>query len=54
MMVAGLEFILCGVNQDPGRGGINMAIGITNFVGSLTGTVVRHEANNNGWDAYAI
>ena len=54
MMMVGLNFVLLGVKKELGSGGINLAIGITNFVGSLTGTVVRHEANNNGWDAYAI
>ena len=29
MMVVGLDFVLRGVKQEPGRGGINMAIGIT-------------------------
>ena len=47
MMVIGLEFVLSGVKEDPGRGGINLAIGITNFIGLLTRTVVRYDANNN-------
>ena len=50
-MVVGLEFVLCGVNQDPGLGGINTAIGITNSVGRITRTVVGHDSSNNVWDA---
>ena len=53
-MVVVLEFVLSGVNQEPGRGGIETVIGITNFVGHITGTVVRHDANNNGGDAYVV
>ena len=53
-MAVGLDFFLRGVNQDPGCGGINLSIGITNFVGRLTVTVVRHDANNNGRDASAV
>ena len=48
--MVGLEFFLRGFKQDPGSGGINTAIGITNFVGRLTGTIVRHDANNSGRD----
>ena len=47
-MVVRLEFLLRGVNQEPGRGGINPAIGITNFLGRFTGNVVSNDANNNG------
>ena len=54
MKTVGLEFVLCGFRQEPGRGGINLDIGITNFVGCLTGTVVRNDVNINGWDASAI
>ena len=43
-----MEFILNGVNQNPDCGGINMAIGITDYVGYLTRTIVRNDANNNG------
>ena len=53
-MVVGLEFVLFGVNQDPGCGGINPAIGITNSVGRLPVTVIRNDANNNGRGASAI
>ena len=46
-MVVSLGFVLRGVNKEPGCGGINLVIGIINCVGCLTGTVVRHDANNN-------
>ena len=49
-----LELFLCGVKQEPGRGGRNRSICITNSVGCLTGTIVRHNANNNGRDASAF
>ena len=48
MMMVGSYFVLCGVKQEPGRGRINPAIGIKCFVGSLTKTVVMHDANING------
>ena len=51
MMLLGLEFVLCGFNQEPVHGGINPAIGITNSVGRLTRNVVRHDAIDNGRDA---
>ena len=54
MMVIGLDFFLNEAKQDPGRGVINMATGITNSVGRLTRTVVRHDANNNIRDVSAI
>ena len=54
MMAVGLDFFLRGVNQDPGCGGINLVRGITNFLGHLDGTIVRHDANNNGQDASAV
>ena len=54
MMVVALEFVLCGVNQEPGRGGINPAICITNFLGRITVTVGRYDSNNNDWGAYAV
>ena len=47
MMVAGLKFYLHGVNKGPVWGGINTPIEITNYVGCLVGTVVRHDANNH-------
>ena len=47
MMVIALDFFLCGVKKEPGCSGINPAIGISNFLGCLTGTVVGHDANNN-------
>ena len=50
MMVVVLEFVIFWINQEPGCGGINPAIGITNYVGRLSGTFIRHDANNNGWD----
>ena len=53
-MVVGLEFILHWFNQEPGYGGINLVVGITNYVGRLTRTVVSHDANNNGRDASAV
>ena len=46
-VVLGLELILIGVKQEPSRGEINTAIGITKFSGCLTITVVRYNANNN-------
>ena len=49
-----MEFVLCGVNQEPGCGGINPDIGITSSVGSLTGIVLMHDANNNGQDISAV
>ena len=49
-----MEFFLRRVKKDPGRGGINMAIVIKNPVVHLTRNVVRHDANNNGWDASSI
>ena len=54
MMVVGLELVLCGVKQEPSRGGINPSIGIANSVGHLTGTVVMHDSNNNGQDASTV
>ena len=54
IIVVGLEFLLSRFKQDPGRGGINMDIGITNCLGRLTVTVGRHDANNNFWDASAV
>ena len=54
MMMVGLKFVLLGVKKELGSGGINLAIGITNFVGRLNRTVVIHNANNNGRDASAI
>ena len=53
-MVVGLKFLLCWFKQEPSSGGINSAIGITNFVGCLTRTVVRHDAKNNGWYVSAV
>ena len=43
-----------GFMYNPGRGGINPAISITNFVGHISRTVGRHDANNNFWDASAV
>ena len=54
MMEVGLEFVLHGVDQEPDHGGINPAIGITNFVGCITGTFFMHDANNNDRDASAV
>ena len=54
MMVLVLEFFLHGVKHEPVRGGVNPAIGITNYVGCLTGTVLIHDSNNNGQDASAV
>ena len=54
MIVVGLELVLRGANQEPGCGGMNLAICIVNSVGHLTGTVVSHDANNDGWDASAV
>ena len=51
MMVIRLEFVLRGVNQEPGRGGKNPATGITNSIGRLTRNVVRNDAIYNGRDA---
>ena len=45
-MVVRLEFFLCGVEQDSGCGGINSAICITNHIGLISRTVVKHDANN--------
>ena len=47
MVELGLEFVLHGVNQEPERGGINPAIGITKSVVRLIRTVFRPDANNN-------
>ena len=54
VMVVVVELVLCGVNREPGRGGINKAIDITNYVGLLVGTVVIHDANNNGQDMASV
>ena len=54
MMMSVLEFALHEVKQEPGSGGINPAIGITNFVGCITGTFFMHDANNNDRDASAV
>ena len=54
MTVVVLEFVPRGSKQDPGRDRINMTIGITNFSGCLTRTVVRNDPNNNGPDVSAI
>ena len=54
MMVLGLEFVQPRVKQEPGRGGMNTAIGIMIFLGRLTGTFVSNDANNNGWDASSV
>ena len=35
MMVVGLEFVLHGFKQEPGRGGINSSIGITIVFGRI-------------------
>ena len=48
MIVAGLEFVLYGVKQEPGHSVIHLAIGITDSVGCLTITFSRHDENNNG------
>ena len=53
-MAAGLKFFLCGVKKDPGRGGINPDIGITNSIECLTGTFSSHDANNIGRDASIV
>ena len=53
-MLVGLEFVLCGVNQDSSRGRINTAISITNFLDRLYGTVVRHDVNNNVWGESSV
>ena len=53
-MVLGLEFVLPRVKQEPGRGVMNTAIYIMMFLGRLTGTFVRNDANNNGWDASSV
>ena len=47
MTVVGLLFILIGIKHEPVCDGINLAIGITNYVGRLIRTVVRHDDNNN-------
>ena len=47
-MVVGLEFVLRGIKHEPGHGGINPSIGITDSVRHYTVTIVRHDANNNG------
>ena len=49
-----MEFVLIGVKQEPGHGEINTDIGITNFIGCLTGNVVRRDANNNGRYSSAV
>ena len=54
MVVLGLEFVLHGVKQDPGHRGIYTYIGIMNYIGCLTETVVRNDANNNTWDESAV
>ena len=54
MKTVGLEFVLCGFRQEPGRGGINPDIGITDFLGHIIGTVFRNYSNNNGQDAFAV
>ena len=48
------EFIIFGVNQVPGYGGINPAICVTHSVGHLAGPVVRNYANNNVQDVSAV
>ena len=53
-MLIVVEFVLCGVKQEPSRGGTNPSIGIANSVGHLTGTVVMHDSNNNGQDASTV
>ena len=53
-MVLGLDLVISGVKQEPGRGVISTSIGITNSVGHLTETVVRHDANNNDRDASTV
>ena len=45
-MVLEFYYALCGLNQDPSRGGINPAISTTNYVGHISVTVVRHDENN--------
>lgn len=47
VLVAAVEFVLSGFNQEPGCGGINMAIGVTNSVGRLAITFSRY-FNDNG------
>ena len=53
-MVVGLEFVLSGINQEPGCGGTNMAIGLANYIGCLYGNVVRHDSNANSRDGTAV
>ena len=43
-----------GFMYNPGRGGINPAISITNFVGHISRTVGRHDADNNGQDSSSV
>ena len=54
MMVAGLDSVLRRVDQDPGHGGINLAICITTFVGRLNGSFVRNYSNNNAQDTSTV
>ena len=54
VLVAVVGFVVHGVNKEPNHGGINRAIGVTNSVGHLPGTVISHDANNIGQDASAF
>ena len=42
------EFVLHGVNQDPIFGIIKPTIGVMKYLGCLSRTVVRHDADNYG------
>ena len=53
-MVLVLEFVLRGSKQEISRSGINMAIGITNFVGRLNITVFRNYASTNFWCVFTV
>ena len=52
--VAVVDFVLCGVKQVPGRGGINPAISVKNYVGHLVRTFARHDVNHNGRYAFSV
>ena len=54
VLVSVVYFFFHGDKQEPSRGGINPVICITNSVGRLAETVVRHDDNNNGPDVSTV
>ena len=54
VLVVVVDLFLRGVKQYPGRGGINLSISVTNYVGCIYGTVLSHDADNNSQDVSTL